>query len=264
MTLKSEVVGLSACSDDLIKHTKSVFFRQKSNYNFIFGRRGKGKTDFSLLLSEIIKSLRPKTLVATNIKIFKAPFKIESITDLQTLRSWCEAYKGVPKLVIIDELGKVAKRRRFMSAINIKLIEDLQVLRKYNLNIIYITQTEKVVDSTLIDMDYLDGFYDKYALDYLEYTDIYGTHHLDHAFNGLPRTIIEFDSSDVARFTEYPQENEEEKKFFGVYEDLARKWYIRKTHKEGPKLNVVERNTVSRLAYSLLLEKCKNAFGTDV
>ena len=264
MIQKSEVVGLNACSEALIKHTKSVFLRQNSNYNFIFGRRGKGKTDFALLLSEILHSIQPKLLVATNIKIYASPFKIESISDLQTLRNWCEAYKGVPKLVIIDEMGIVAKRRRFMSSINIKLIEDLQVLRKYNLNIIYITQTENVIDSTLIDLDYLDGFYDKYALDYIEYTDIYGNHYLDHVFTGLPKTQINLFSSVVARFTEYPTENEESKKFFGVYEELARKWYTRKNNKEAPKLSVIERNTISRLAYRLLLEKCKEAFGTDV
>ena len=86
---------------DIIKH---LFVRGTSAFLIIFGRRETGKTDFSLLIAEILHERSIIEHFATNIKIYNPPFPIQHITNLDDLRLWAKDTPG-KKLFIFDEFG---------------------------------------------------------------------------------------------------------------------------------------------------------------
>jgi len=180
-----------------------LFTRGTSAFLIILGRRETGKTDFALLIAEILYNAGIIKNVATNIKIYKSPFPITHIDNLDDLRFWCKDTRG-KKLFLFDEYGKVMRRRTPMSRLNIKLIDDLQVLRKFKLSTVAITVNEKYIDNAVLGTDILDGYFfkpnyknPKLALyfDYLE-------NHTQ-TLTGIPRTSIAFDTWDVAAFKEH-------------------------------------------------------------
>jgi len=164
------------------------------------GRRGTGKTDFSLLIMEILAKYSIMKNFATNIRIYKAPFPVQHITNLQDLEFWCQNTRG-RKLFILDEAGKSLRRRTPMSALNVKLLDQLQILRKYMLSLIIICPHEKYIDSATMGSDVLDAIIikpnfknPKVALyyDVMEETEI--------CFTEIPRTSIHFNTWDIAPF----------------------------------------------------------------
>lgn len=184
----------------LIRH---LFIRGTSAFIIIFGRRETGKTDFSLLISEVVYDENIIKNVATNIKIYNSPFEIRHITNLDDLRLWCRETQG-KKLFIFDEFGKAFRRRTPMARLNVKLIDDFQVLRKYKLSTIAITVDEKYIDNVALGSDILDAVFFKpnyqnpriaIYMDNLEYTR--------KTINNIPRTSIDFDTWDVAPFKEH-------------------------------------------------------------
>ena len=180
-----------------------LFTRATSAFIIILGRRETGKTDFGLLITEILEAQDIMKYFATNIKIYESSFPIEHITNLEDLRFWCENNKG-KKLFVFDEYGKAMRRRKPMSRLNIKLIDDLQILRKHKLSTIAITVNEKYIDNAALGSDILDGFFlkpfyknQKIAL----YEDLLNLSTM--RLKGIPRTSIKFDTWDVAPFKEY-------------------------------------------------------------
>jgi len=251
VTQSANTKGVKSVSQELYDHTIEVFTRQRSNLNLILGRRGVGKTNLSLLLHEILNEHNPRILHATNIKVLNPAFPIEYINNLESLRAWSATYKSTPKLFSLDEAAIVLKRRRFMASINVKIIEDYQVMRKYNLNLVNITQNETTIDSAVIDNMFLDGFYDRYSVNTLEYTDIFQRHKLDGVFDDIPETSLSYDTNDPAVFTEYPQEADYESRraFFKGDEELVRRWIAKEP------LNVSERSQLRRIKERLLKDK---------
>jgi len=180
-----------------------LFTRATSAFIIILGRRETGKTDFGLLITEILESRGIMKYFATNIKIYESPFHIEPITNLEDLKFWSANNKG-KKLFIFDEYGKAMRRRTPMSRLNIKLIDELQILRKHKLSTIAITVNEKYIDNAALGSDILDGFFlkpfyknQKVAL----YEDLLNLSTM--RLKGIPRTSIKFDTWDVAPFKEY-------------------------------------------------------------
>ena len=182
-----------------VKLILHLFKRQTSNYYIVYGRRGSGKTDFALLIAEITKSVFKA--VATNVKIYKTPFEIERITNLDDLKAWSRRFPG-RKLYLLDEIGKSISRRRPMSKINIDMINELQVIRKHKLSLIATTIDETCTDSSVIQPSHVDGVFTKpnfknpkiaYFNDYLGNKSL--------PLTNLPRTSIHFDTWDSAPFT---------------------------------------------------------------
>lgn len=198
--MKQLTLAVSKPFTNFIKH---LFIRQVSSFLIIFGRRGSGKTDISLLIAEILDYLGLINHIATNIKIYESQFSIEHITSLQDLRLWCKQTKG-KKLFIFDEVGKAIRRRTPMASLNVKLIDELQILRKYKLSIIMITPNEKYVDRTTLGSDVLDGYFIKPRFDNPKvalYYDLLES--FDKKLFGIPRTSIKFDTWDSAPFTQF-------------------------------------------------------------
>ena len=186
---------------------KHLFIRQISNFVIILGRRGSGKTDFALLVAETLYQLGIIKHVGTNIKIYESRFPIAEVTNLLDLRHWAINEKG-QKLFIFDEVGKAFRRRTPMSSLNIHIIDQFQILRKYKLSIIAITVNEKFIDSGVLGSDMLDGYFEKVNFknpkigiyhDNLEnfYKELYD----------IPRTTVKFDTWDSAPFQEFPKES---------------------------------------------------------
>ena len=180
-----------------------LFKRGTSAFLIILGRRDTGKTDFGLLISEIVAREGIIKHVATNIKIYDSPFPIEHITSLDDLKSWVKNTSG-RKLFIFDEFGKAMRRRMPMSSLNIHLIDQFQILRKYKLSTIAITVNEKFIDSAVLGTDLLDGYFRKpnyknrkIAL----YFDL--LENVTQALRGIPKTSIHYDTWDVAPFKEH-------------------------------------------------------------
>ncbi|MDH7607701.1 MAG: hypothetical protein QHH12_08130 [Candidatus Bathyarchaeota archaeon] len=194
---------LEQLSDEFIDLITHLFKRGTSAFLIIFGRRETGKTDFGLLIAEILYNEGLIQNVATNIKIYNSPFEIKHITNLDDLKLWCRETHG-KKLFIFDEFGKAFRRRTPMASLNVKLIDEFQILRKYKLSTVAVTVDEKYIDQTALGSDVLDGIFIKtdyknpkvaLYLDNLEY--------FRKRITGIPRTSIDFDTWDVAPFKEH-------------------------------------------------------------
>lgn len=185
------------------KFISHLFNRRTSAMIFIAGSRETGKTDFSLLIAEILNETKVMSWFGSNIKIYESSFPIEHITNLDDLRSWCENRQG-KKLFILDEAGKTLRRRSPMSSLNIALLDQLQILRKYKLSLILIAPNERYVDSASLGSDMLDGRF--WKPNYKNPTEAVYISELDHTsitIDHIPKTSIHFDTWDVAPFKEH-------------------------------------------------------------
>lgn len=189
----------------LISLLSLIFRRQTSTYFAIFGRRGSGKTDLALLIAEIVHALGLIKNVATNIKVYESPkFHIEEVNNLWALKKWCKETPG-PKLMALDEIGKTVSRRTPMARLNVKIINELQILRKYKLSLEIITVDQKYTDNAILGVDLLDGVFTKPVYNNPKlalYDDNLETLHT--SIYDIPRTRIKFDTWDSAPFTEKP------------------------------------------------------------
>jgi len=224
------VTQLVSRLDDPIKLIKYLFTRGTNAFIIIFGRRETGKTDFALLIVEILFREGIIKNFATNIKVYSSPFPIIRIDNLDDLRSWAQNTKG-KKLFIFDEFGKAMRRRTPMSSLNVKLIDDFQVLRKFKQSTIAITVNEKYCDNVALGHDILDGYFikpyynnQKLAL----YTD-----HLEYftkTITKIPGTSCTFDTWDVAPFKEHAEITKPKFKDHDL--EVAYEWSHGKTAKD--------------------------------
>jgi len=175
-------------------------FKQLSICIMVMGRRGSGKTDMALLIMEILNKFGVMVTFATNIKIHSSTFHIEYITNLEDLQFWCQNNKG-RKLFIFDEAGKSIRRRTPMSKLNVEMLDQLQILRKYKLSLILIAPRDKYIDSATLGSDVLDAIIikpdfknPKVAL----FRNIFED--LEIWFTDIPSTKIDFDTWDIATF----------------------------------------------------------------
>jgi hypothetical protein len=141
---------------------------------------------------------------ATNVKIYESPFHIEPIIDLWSLKKWCRDTQG-PKLMVIDEIGRTVGRRTPMARLNVGIINELQIIRKYKLSVEIVTVDEKYTDNAILGSDVLDGFFTKPDYKHPEvalYQD--SLEHFSSEIYDIPKTVINFDTWDSAPFTEKP------------------------------------------------------------
>lgn len=190
-------------SDDFIAFIKHLFTRQISAFIIILGRRGAGKTDLALLISELLYELGIVNHVSTNIKIYESPFPIVAITNLDDLRFWAQERKG-RKLFVFDEIAKAMPRRKPMASLTVELLNEFQILRKYKLSVVATTITEKQTDGAILDPSIVDGFFEKpnyknpkLALYQDQLEDLFSE------WKELPSTNIHFDTYSSAPFTKH-------------------------------------------------------------
>lgn len=228
---------------------KVLFSRQIACYLAIFGRRGTGKTDLSLLIAEILAYNRIIKHFSTNIKIYKSKFHIEPVFDLFTLKQWCKDTKG-RKLFILDEIGRTVSRRTPMARLNVKVINELQILRKYKLSMIIITVDPKYTDNAVIGHDLLDGVFVKpnYQNPKLALYDDRLQKNLRSKLWAIPKTQIDFDTWDSAPFTLQPPKRKP--RFKDEDKSKVWDWATGKTYKEIG----IHSEELTRLKRKILLE----------
>ena len=200
---KMTLLQLEQTTNNFQTFIHHLFNRQISSFFIVFGRRQSGKTDFALLIAETLFALDLIKHIATNIKTSSDIVPIEHIISLDILKAWCKEKRG-RKLFIFDEVGKALRRRTPMSSLNVKLIDELQILRKYKLSILALTPNEKYIDRVALGTDVLDGVFLKTSFSnpkvgiYRDFLD--GSRK---NLNNIPKTSIDFDTWDVAPFTEF-------------------------------------------------------------
>jgi len=187
-------------------------FRRLSVCILMLGRRDCGKTDASFLIAEILARHNIVKHFATNVRVYESDFPVDRITNLDDLRFWCKNRAG-RKLFILDEAGKSLRRRTPMSSLNIKLLDELQILRKYQLSLILIAPHEKYIDTAALGTDVLDAVIIKnpYGLENVIkgrkialYEDLFGERVIE--FHDFPPTNVKFDTWDIAPFQEQKAE----------------------------------------------------------
>lgn len=182
----------------------NLFSRSTSTFVVIQGRRESGKTHLAFLLAEILLKHGIFKHFATNVKVYDSPITWQHIANLDDLRLWCETNTG-RKLYVFDEFGKAFRRRTPMAKINVDLMDDLQILRKYKLSIIAIFPNEKYVDSTTFGTDVLDATFTKpdnpnpkISQKVALYYDV--LRRFSKTFLNIPNTQTKFDTWDTAKF----------------------------------------------------------------
>ena len=153
----------------------------------------------ALLLAEWCYTFGYKTRIASNIKA--EGYMIEQqITDKQTLEKWLE--ESGQKLFIFDELGKHLRRNRFMTAKNVEILDLVQLIRHYDAGIIGCAPSENFIDSKFLNTDVLDVKIKKLSKKNAKIDNYLSKQ--SYFLNDIPKTSIEYDSKDIAAFTEKP------------------------------------------------------------
>lgn len=137
---------------------------------------------------------------ATNIKIYDSSFPIEPISNLESLTEWASEKRG-KKVYILDEAGRAFKRRKPMSAINVEIIDKLQILRKFKLSLLFSVPAESYLDKASFGSDVLDGVFKKLSYKNPKialYRDMLEDFSL--RLWQIPATLIKFDTWDSAPF----------------------------------------------------------------
>lgn len=214
----------------VIENLVLTLFKRLSVCLIVFGRRGSGKTDFALLVAEILAKFNEVEHFATNVKIYNSPFIIQRIDNLEDLEDWASSLQG-RKLFILDEAGKTLRRRTPMSKLNVEWLDNLQILRKHKLSIIMAVPAEKYIDSATLGSDVLDAvvlkpnFKNPKIAYYEDKLEGYSTRLYD-----IPRTVVKFDTWDVAVFKKSGVKKKP--KFKTKEKEIAWEWAHGKTHKD--------------------------------
>ena len=137
----------------VIEASTRKLFTAHSAVIIISGKRGDGKTNYALKLSEEALEEGLISKIATNI--ISDDERIIRITTFPDL----EDYLGIKgrKVFILDEAGKIVSRMRFMSKLNTKIMNVIQLIRHYSGYFIAIAPSEKFIDSNFGNTDILDA-----------------------------------------------------------------------------------------------------------
>jgi len=95
-----------------------------------------------------------------------------------------------------------------MARLNVKIINELQILRKYKLSLIIVTVDQKYTDNAILGTDLLDGIFTKPLFQNPKlalYDD--NLEELQGSLRDIPKTSIKFDTWDSAPFTEKPSKS---------------------------------------------------------
>ena len=169
--------------------------RQDGFIIFVSGGKEYGKTNLSMLLTEVCFYAGLRKHFATNIHV--ESYFIKQIDNLPDLKEYLEKTKG-KKTFIMDELGKILKRLGFATKKNKELMDILQLIRHYDCGFIGNAPSSRFVDSNFMDSDILDAHIKKISKSTAKVTD--RLHRCTYFINDLPKTSILHNSKDVAIF----------------------------------------------------------------
>ena len=170
-------------------------FKYPAPIVLITGRMGSGKTDFALLVAEILLENGIVDEVGTNIRVEDERFK--RVNSVETLRKWLVSSKK-RKLFILDEAAVHIDARRPMSKMNRELRYMAFLLRKFRGKFILVSQRGEDVESTFRAPDlWLATIKKLNKKTALVVSDIWDYPIL---LQGIPKTSIPYDTYDIAPF----------------------------------------------------------------
>jgi len=154
-----------------------------------------GKTDFALLLGELLSEKGIIDLVASNTKTDRFEF----IEDFNNYDVWVR--KRGNKLFLFDEVIDATQKRRAISGINIQWVKRIPQLSKGMCHLIVITQSQKLTESTFFNWTFLRGVWTKLSKTVVKFENpqLY-----DEPFiiEDIPRTTVKFEPYEFATFNE--------------------------------------------------------------
>ena len=189
--------------DDIVLRLYNIFgdllfvLNQDGFVIFVAGAKDQGKTNVSLLLEEICYVLNFRRNIATNI--WTESYMVQKqITNYDSLQSWLE-HDGTRKGFILDELGKLLKKMRFMSDLNQIIMDTVQLVRHYKCGFIGVAPSEDFIDSLFMNTDILDARLYKESRSVTRVSLVRSKQ----SFRVLhtPSTSIRYNSLDTATFT---------------------------------------------------------------
>lgn len=137
----------------LLNHSSAVIV--------IDGKRGDGKTDFSLKLGSDALKDGCITSLASNI-ISNDP-RLKQITNFPDLDYYLKFGKG-RKMFILDEAGTALPASRWMSTLSVKFLSTVQLIRHYKARLVFIAPSKKFILRTLQNTEILDAIIEKKKL----------------------------------------------------------------------------------------------------
>ena len=186
-----------------------IFRRKKQSvWIAILGTKQSGKTDFALLIMQLLFEMNLIDAFGSNVPL-DAPFPIDFIEDFQTLSQRCKMLNPNPKkyglkryLFFASEMGKWLPKDQ--SWRNVDFIEKLQTVRKDGLS--WIGDAISRVDSRALNETHFEGCFTKLSQTnptIAEYESwVTGQRTL---LMNIPRTKIVFDTWYSANFYMEPQ-----------------------------------------------------------
>jgi len=170
-------------------------FRYPAPIVLITGRMGSGKTDFALLIAEVLLENGVVDEVGTNIRVEDPRFR--RINSVESLKKWLVSSRK-RKLFILDEAAVHIDSRRPMARMNRELRHIAFLLRKYRGKLILVSQRGEDVESTFRAPDlWLATIKKLNKKAALVVSDIWNYPIL---FQDVPRTSIRYDTYDIAPF----------------------------------------------------------------
>lgn len=193
--------------DDFILRTWKR--KYQSVWTAVLGPNQSGKTDFNLLLMERIHALGLGDGFGSNMPL-DADFDIDFIEDFETLKRRCKMLNPNPERDGIrryfyfgSEMGNWAPRDQ--PWLNVKLITELQLVRKYGL--CFLGDGIARIDGRILNEKHFHGVFEKVSKAHPEravYTDWFNGGRRVRLYN-IPRTNIGFDTWYSASFHMEPQ-----------------------------------------------------------
>lgn len=196
--------------DDLIKRIYNP--KYQSVWTCVLGPNQAGKTDFNLFQMERIEALGLAEGFGANMPL-EADFEIDFITDFQTLKKRCQMLNPNPQahgikryFFLGSEMGKWLPRDQ--AWLNVKFIEELQLVRKYGLN--FLGDGIARIDERILNEKHFHGYFKKLSKSdptRATYIDWFRGGKTYQLYN-IPRTTIKFDTWYSANFYMEPQAEE--------------------------------------------------------
>lgn len=185
---------------DLVRILKAIY-KDPMSVIIIRGLPKSGKTDFMLLLFEVLKDLGLIKHFASNTHT-KTDW-VNTIEALNVLRAWASSDRS-PKIFGYDEVIESATNRRAMSDLNVAWVKFLPQISKYHLHILALVQEDqrgrKYYESVFTDPVFLRGLWTKVSKTYARFEssflEIEG-----YDLTTVPRTHIKFDKDLIATFS---------------------------------------------------------------
>ena len=186
------------------------FFKQikiyypKNPIVLIYGNPDTGKTDFSLLISEILLENRIIHKVGTNIKTYNA-------NNFRILKNTLELkeFLNEPgrKLFCLDEAGIHLYGRDAMKKLNKYIVKTAFLCRKFKTCIHFILQDPNVIDKHILKSPLINCAIEKVdKKNAIFYSNVKQEIYV---LNNIPRTSINFDTYDIASFEFFSEEEEQ-------------------------------------------------------